>query len=50
MNKVLALCLTALTLAACGVDGAPIRPTNDAPAETGVSISGTATVGVTGGS
>ncbi|SEM68916.1 hypothetical protein SAMN05216227_100199 [Pseudorhodobacter antarcticus] len=41
MRITLAL-LTALTLAACGADGAPTAPT-----ETGVTISGDARVGVT---
>jgi len=49
MTRILALCLAALTLAACGVDGAPIRPTGDEPATTGVSVSGTAQIGIAGG-
>ncbi|MGB5557152.1 MAG: hypothetical protein WBN04_03965 [Paracoccaceae bacterium] len=49
MIRTFALCLTALTLAACGVDGAPIRPTDDTPAATGVSVTGTAQIGIAGG-
>ena len=45
MKRILALVLVALTLAACGVDGEPIRPE---PKETGVTVSGTAKIGVAG--
>lgn len=47
MNRIAALCLV-LTLAACGVDGAPIRPGDDA-ASNGAILSGSAQAGVTGG-
>ena len=40
----------ALLLSACGVDGAPTRPEPKDPPRTGVFLSGTVGVGVTGGS
>lgn len=44
-------CLIGLSvLAACGADGAPERPERDKPIEPGVRISGTASIGVVGGS
>lgn len=47
--RVLTVILLLTGLAACGVDGAPERPTDDTP-PVGVSITGKAEVGVTGGS
>ena len=49
MIRMVTLCLAALTLAACGVDGAPTRPTDDTPAKPGVSVTGTAEIGIAGG-
>ncbi len=40
--------LLLLALAACGVDGPPLPPADPAPARPGLSISGTAEVGVSG--
>ncbi len=42
-----ALALLALLLAACGADGPPM-PVRDAPASAGLTISGMATIGVSG--
>ncbi len=39
-----------LVLAACGVDGEPEPPTRSAQSVPGVSISGTASIGITAGS
>lgn len=39
-----------LTLAACGVDGAPIKPNDEAPTASEASLSGTAEVGALGDS
>lgn len=47
MTRPALLILATLALAACGVDGAPERP--DAK-PTGITISGTAEIGITGGS
>lgn len=42
-----ALALTALAaLAACGAEGPPKRPVADPPPEPGITISGTAEIGV----
>ena len=38
-----------LLLAACGVDGPPRKPEPKAPQPTGLTISGTVEVGVSGG-
>lgn len=46
--RALGLLAAGLWLAACGVDGAPSRPEGDAPVS--VTVTGTAEVGVTGGS
>ena len=42
----LSLLVAALTLSACGVDGAPRRPAAKPEPQSGVTISGHATVGV----
>ena len=47
MSRIAAL-FTCLTLAACGVDGAPSKPNGEAPAPNGVTVSGSAKVGVAG--
>ncbi len=39
-----------LALAACGADGPPVPPTDNPHPEPGVTVSGTASVGVVGGS
>ena len=52
MTRLAALALI-LTLAACGADGPPTRPEpkeERKPASTSISISGQATIGVSGGS
>ncbi|WP_438992195.1 hypothetical protein [Lentibacter sp.] len=49
MVRFLSLGLSLVILAGCGADGAPVRPTggaDEAPAQTGVSVSGYGTVGV----
>ena len=50
MNRLLALACLAL-LPACGVDGPPIPPSQvpAEPQQSGVSITGTAEIGVVGG-
>lgn len=48
MMRVLVLIGALAALAACGVDGAPERPKDDGPVS--ISVTGTASVGVTGGS
>lgn len=40
-------CLAVVALASCGADGEPIRPDPKPAPKTGISISGTARVGVT---
>ncbi len=52
MTRLAALAALLALLAACGVDGPPRPPADDPDArpEPGVSISGTASFGVTGGS
>ena len=41
--------IATLALSACGADGEPERPSrNDVPAATGLSVSGTVSVGVGG--
>ncbi len=49
MSRAVTLCI-ALTLAACGVDGAPIKPNGETANTNGVDLTGSATVGVSGGS
>ena len=39
-----------IALAACGADGPPVPPSDTPPPEPGVRVSGTASVGVVGGS
>ena len=39
-----------LALAGCGADGPPVPPTDTPHPEPGVTVSGTASVGVVGGS
>lgn len=46
MRRILAFMLAGLVLASCGVDGQPIRPE---PKKAGVSVTGTARIGVAGG-
>lgn len=50
MRSVVAICVVTF-LASCGADGAPVRPTEPAAqttttSETGIKVSGYATVGV----
>ena len=48
MTRLIPALMVAALLAGCGVDGAPTRP-EQRPAA-GVSLSGTAEIGITGGS
>ncbi|WP_245924925.1 argininosuccinate lyase [Aliiruegeria haliotis] len=51
MRRALATLGLLAAFAGCGVDGEPIPPSDPDPARSpGVSISGTASIGVTGGS
>jgi len=48
--RIVALSGLLLAVAACGVDGPPKRPEKEPAPEPGVTISGSAEFGVTGGS
>lgn len=50
LKQALGWLVLAVLLAGCGVDGAPIPPDDREAPETGISISGSAEIGVTGGS
>lgn len=47
MKRIAGALAAALTLAACGADGAPERPGD--PAAPGLSVSGTVEIGISGG-
>lgn len=48
--RFLAICAALSVLAGCGVDGAPTRPEKKQGTPFGITLTGTAEIGITGGS